>query len=49
MKRYAWLISCEEYTDFDDISFCHSDAFLMKETLESFCDYEKKDVESNNS
>ena len=33
MKRYAVFISCEEYKEFDDIAFCHSDPVLMENTL----------------
>ena len=44
MKRYAVLISCEEYKEFDDIEFCHSDSVLMDNTLIEYCDYDRKNV-----
>lgn len=44
MKRYAILISCEEYKDFSNISFCHGDAILIEETLVKYCDYEQENV-----
>lgn len=45
MVRYGLIISCEEYNEFDDIAFCHSDAFLMFETLTNFCDYNKENLQ----
>jgi len=45
MKRYAVFISCEEYKEFDDIAFCHSDSVLMENTLVEYCDYDRKDVQ----
>ena len=45
MKRYAVLISCEEYKEFDDIDFCHSDSVLMENTLVEYCDYNRKDIQ----
>ena len=47
MTRYALIFSCEEYTEFDDICFCHSDAFLVQETLSSFCDYSRDNINLN--
>lgn len=44
MKRYAVLISCEEYKEFDNIAFCHSDSVLMESTLVEYCDYDRKDI-----
>ncbi len=38
--RYFIGLSCEEYCYYNNISFCHNDLFLLKETLISFCDYE---------
>ncbi|KEH89317.1 hypothetical protein Z967_10680 [Clostridium novyi A str. 4540] len=40
MKRYAIIISCEEYVEYPNISFCHADNMLMQETLCTYCDYE---------
>lgn len=40
MKRYAIIISCEEYIEYPDISFCHADNMLIQETLCKYCDYE---------
>lgn len=45
MKRYAVLISCEQYKEFDDIAFCHSDSVLMENTLVEYCDYDRKDIQ----
>ncbi len=45
MKRYAVFISCEEYKEFDDIAFCHSDSVLMENTLVEYCDYDRKDIQ----
>lgn len=45
MKRYAVLISCEEYNEFDNIDFCHSDSLLMQETLVNYCDYERDNMQ----
>lgn len=45
MKRYALLISCEEYKEYGDICYCHSDAVLMQETLTEYCDYDREDLE----
>ena len=47
MSRYALIFSCEEYSEFDDICFCHSDAVLMYETLTSYCDYQRENIELN--
>jgi hypothetical protein len=44
MKRYAVLISCEEYKNYAEISFCHSDNELILQTLTNFCDYDLKNV-----
>ena len=40
MKRHAIIISCEDYVEFPNISFCHADNILMQETLCRYCDYE---------
>ena len=45
MRRYAVFISCEEYKEFDDIDFCHSDSVLMENTLVDYCDYDRKDIQ----
>lgn len=47
MKRYGLLLSCEEYKQYDDIYYCHSDAFLMQETLTNYCDYDYSNLELN--
>ncbi len=44
MQRYAILISCEEYKNYNNIRFCHSDAILMEQTLVNYCDYEEKNL-----
>lgn len=44
MNRYAVLISCEEYTEFEDVAFCHSDAVLIENTLVEYCDYDRKNI-----
>lgn len=41
MDRYALFISCEEYAEFKDIYYCHSDAVLIWETLGAYCDYDR--------
>lgn len=45
MTRYAFLIGCEEYSNFADISFCQSDVGLIQETLVNYCDYEYETIE----
>lgn len=45
MNRYAILISCEEYEEFENIFYCHADSFLMFETLTEYCDYRKSNVQ----
>lgn len=45
MKRYAVFISCEEYKEFENIAFCHSDSVLMENTLVDYCDYDRKDIQ----
>lgn len=45
MRRYAVFISCEEYKEFDDIDFCHSDSVLIENTLVDYCDYDRKDIQ----
>lgn len=47
MKRYGLLLSCEEYKQYDDIYYCHSDALLMQETLTNYCDYDYSNLELN--
>ena len=42
--RYFIGISCEEYTDFDNISCCHADLMLLSDTLSNYCDYERKNI-----
>jgi len=45
MERYAVLISCEQYKDYDDINYCHSDLSRLSETLCRYCDYNKRNIE----
>lgn len=45
MTRYAFLIGCEEYKNFDRAYFCESDVGLVQETLVEYCDYELKNIE----
>ena len=33
MTRYAFLIGCEEYSNFANIAFCEGDVVLIQETL----------------
>ena len=44
--RYLVGLSCEEYPQYGNISFCHSDLLLLSETLVEYCDYsrEKNDI-----
>lgn len=42
--RYFIGISCEEYTHYNNIYYCHSDLFLLSETLKDYCDYEEKNI-----
>lgn len=42
--RYFVGLSCEEYLYYDNISFCHSDLFLVEETLRNYCDYERDNI-----
>ena len=44
MKHYLG-ISCEEYQNLDNISFCHSDSIKLCETLTKYCDYDKHNCE----
>lgn len=44
MKRYAVMISCEEYKYYENISFCHNDLVLIQETLINFCDYNANNI-----
>lgn len=37
--RYLVGLSCEQYPQYEDISFCHSDLLLLSETLVEYCDY----------
>lgn len=45
MNRFAILIGCEEYTNFNNICFCHADVELIRSTLTEYCDYQDKNVE----
>lgn len=42
--RYFIGISCEEYTHYNNIYYCHSDLLLLSETLKDYCDYEEKNI-----
>ena len=44
MTRYAFLIGCEEYSNFSNIAFCEADVGLIEETLLDYCDYEYKNI-----
>lgn len=41
--RYFIGLSCEEYAQYDNISYCHNDLFLLEETLVNFCDYSRNE------
>lgn len=40
--RYLVGLSCEEYPQYGNISFCHSDLLLLSETLVEYCDYSRE-------
>ncbi len=42
--RYFVGLSCEEYHYYNNISFCHGDLELLRETLISFCDYKNENM-----
>ncbi len=44
--RYFIGLSCEKYENYNDISFCHNDLFLLEDTLVSFCDYSRDECKS---
>ena len=44
--RYFVGLSCEEYEQHDNISFCHNDLFLLEDTLVNFCDYSRDECNS---
>lgn len=45
MKRYGILLSCEEYVQYNNSDYCHSDTALMFETLTKYCDYDSANLE----
>ena len=45
VRRYAFLIGCDEYRNFSNIAFCCADVELVRDTLVTYCDYEDKDIE----
>ncbi|CEK35245.1 Uncharacterized protein containing caspase domain,Caspase domain [[Clostridium] sordellii] len=45
MTRYAILIGCEEYKHYENISYCVSDAMLIRDVLTEYCDYEFNNIE----
>ena len=47
MTRYAFLIGCDEYSNFSNIDFCQADMLLIQETLVQYCDYEYKNIKTN--
>lgn len=47
MKRYGLLLSCEEYKEYDNICYCHSDALLIQEAFTNYCDYDYSNLELN--
>lgn len=47
MKRYAVILGCEEYDNkncYPDISFCHKDVELIRDTLIEYCDFAEQNV-----
>ena len=47
MKRFAILLGCEEYKDYNyyqAIPYCHEDVTLLEETLINYCDFAKQDI-----
>lgn len=44
MKRFAFLLSAEEYMIYPETAFCHNDNDLLKHNLIDFCDYAEQDV-----
>lgn len=50
MKRYAVILGCEEYDNkncYPDISFCHKDVELIRDTLIKYCDFAEQNVYCN--
>lgn len=45
MIRYAFLVGCDEYSNFANIAFCEADVALIQETLVEYCDYEYEHIE----
>lgn len=43
-SRYAFLVACNEYKNFDRLNFCVEDARLISETLTDWCDYLPENV-----
>lgn len=48
MKRYAFLVGCDEYSNFSNIPYCCADMMLVQETLVRYCDYDFKNIEYSN-
>ncbi|MDD3138013.1 MAG: caspase family protein, partial [Lachnospiraceae bacterium] len=48
MKRNAFLVCCDEYRNFANISFCYADMALIQETLVNYCDYEYINIDYSN-
>lgn len=42
--RYFIGISCEDYTEYNDISYCHADLLLLSDTLRDYCDYDENNI-----
>lgn len=45
MKRYAYLVAGDEYSNFAKINYCVADMMLVQDTLYTYCDYESKNIE----
>lgn len=48
MKRYAIILASESYSNYIDTDYCYSDAELLREILEGYCDYQKDDIYLDN-
>lgn len=44
MKRYAIILSAENYVEFSPTPYCHADATLIRKTLMEKCDYAAQHV-----
>jgi len=48
LKRLAIILGSESYSNYPDTDYCYSDAELLRETLEGYCDYERKNIYHDN-